>query len=292
MPEIKYQKPRPIKEDRASAGALAIPATGYVLNQLIGSAALPTLSGTSLAATLPIAGVLAGPTYGLYQTLTGQHTQGTQLTPEQVMSKAYVNDATFVARPRFLDLEESTDSENAATEENATEANEANEANNTNASSQNQEPEGKKSWRQKLADRIAGKPKPKDPKNSTNSEEQTSFNKALKVAKKVLIETKGNNFGPNYQWRNAARIPLYYKLGPYAIGYGLETIPEGLKSMGKSFEEGRQAGSKQKSNPDTVQTVKQVQTEPVIQYTAPKPITRYTQQQIDSINSIYDNYLD
>lgn len=289
MPEIKYQKPRPIKEDRANAGALAIPATGYVLNQLIGSTALPTLSGTSLAATLPIAGVLAGPTYGLYQTLTGQHTQGTQLTPEQVMSKAYVNDATFVARPRFLDLEESTDSENAATEEGTAEGD---EAANTDTSSQNTEPEGKKSLRQKLADKIAGKPKPKDPKKPKEPEEQTSFNKALKIAKKVLIETKGNNFGPNYQWRNAARIPLYYKLGPYAIGYGIETIPEGLKSMGKSFEEGRQAGSKQKSNPDTVQTVKQVQTEPVIQYAAPKPVTRYTQQQIDSINREYDNYLD
>lgn len=292
MPGIKYQKPRPIKENRANAGAIALPAAGYVLNQLIGSTALPALSGASLAATLPVAGVLAGPTYGLYQTLTGQHTQGTQLTPEQVMSKSYVNDATFVARPRFLDLEEekSADTENTTTEENTTEENKTTSA---DTSSQNSEPKGKKSLRQKLADRIAGKPKPKKP---TDPEEQTSFNKALKVARKVLIETKGNNFGPNYQWRNAARIPLYYKFGPYAIGYGSEIIPEGFYHIGESFEEGRQAGRKSNIDKDTTQVTKQKpkQNEPdsILQYTPPTPITRYTQQQIDSINNLYDNYID
>lgn len=197
-------------------------------------------------------------------------------------------------KSRLLDRAEAeaeTESESPSSEESsATEESSA-------ETPQSPEPEGKKPWRQRLADKIAGKSKPKDPKKPTESKEQTSFDKALSTVKKVLIETKNNNFSSGYQWRNTLiRLPLYYKFGPYAIGYGSEVIPEGFYHIGESFEEGRQAGRKSNMDKDTTQVTKQKpkqnKSDSTLQYTPPTPVTRYTQQQIDSINNLYDNYID
>lgn len=60
---------------------MALPVAGYGIAQLLeglGSMSLPSISLPSISApaaamAAPVALTLAGPTYGLYETITGQH---------------------------------------------------------------------------------------------------------------------------------------------------------------------------------------------------------------------------
>lgn len=94
------------KTSQANAGVLALPAAGYGIAQLLeglGSMSLPSISLPSISApaaamAAPVALTLAGPAYGLYETITGQHHQ-VNITPQERQAMTYAPDATRVSRP-------------------------------------------------------------------------------------------------------------------------------------------------------------------------------------------------
>ena len=55
---------------------MALPVAGYGIAQLLeglGSISLPSISAPAAAMAAPVALTLAGPAYGLYEIITGQH---------------------------------------------------------------------------------------------------------------------------------------------------------------------------------------------------------------------------
>lgn len=94
------------KTSQANASVLALPAAGYGIAQLLeglGSMSLPSISLPSISApaaamAAPVALTLAGPAYGLYEIITGQHHQA-NITPQERQAMTYAPDATRVSRP-------------------------------------------------------------------------------------------------------------------------------------------------------------------------------------------------
>ena len=94
------------KTSQANVGVMALPVAGYGIAQLLeglGSISLPSISLPSISApaaamAAPVALTLAGPAYGLYETITGQHHQ-VNITPQERQAMTYAPDATRVSRP-------------------------------------------------------------------------------------------------------------------------------------------------------------------------------------------------
>lgn len=94
------------KTSQANVGVMALPVAGYGIAQLLeglGSMSLPSISLPSISApaaamAAPVALTLAGPAYGLYETITGQHHQ-VNITPQERQAMTYAPDATRVSRP-------------------------------------------------------------------------------------------------------------------------------------------------------------------------------------------------
>lgn len=89
------------KTSQANVGVMALPVAGYGIAQLLeglGSVSLPSISAPAAAMAAPVALTLAGPAYGLYETITGQHHQG-NITPQERQAMTYASDATRVSRP-------------------------------------------------------------------------------------------------------------------------------------------------------------------------------------------------
>lgn len=89
------------KTSQANVGVMALPVAGYGIAQLLeglGSISLPSISASAAAMAAPVALTLAGPAYGLYETITGQYHQ-TNITPQERQAMTYAPDATRVSRP-------------------------------------------------------------------------------------------------------------------------------------------------------------------------------------------------
>lgn len=104
------------KPNQANLGVMALPAAGYGAAQLLeglGSVSLPSISipsASTLTMAAPVAVTLAGPTYGMYERLTGKHHQ-VQVTPQERQARVYAPDATRVSRPIVLDFPRQVKSE-------------------------------------------------------------------------------------------------------------------------------------------------------------------------------------
>lgn len=94
------------KTSQANVGVMALPVAGYGIAQLLEglgsmsppSISLPSISAPAAAMAAPVALTLAGPAYGLYETITGQHHQA-NITPQERQAMTYAPDATRVSRP-------------------------------------------------------------------------------------------------------------------------------------------------------------------------------------------------
>lgn len=99
------------KTSQANVGVMALPVAGYGIAQLLeglGSMTLPSISLPSISAPVaamaaPVALTLAGPAYGLYQTITGQH-HSENITPQERQAMTYAPDATRVSRPIVVSI--------------------------------------------------------------------------------------------------------------------------------------------------------------------------------------------
>lgn len=137
------------------------------------------------------------------------------------------------------------------------------EASTQNAGSSTEAPQtpndnneqNKRGWRDRVADRVSNAIRGK--KKSTSPQTPQNPNSPGRVVKKVLWETKGNNFGPSYQWRNwGLRGPLYVgtlrtvgdgSIGKGAgrvVGYGLDQFG----GFGAGFLEGINRNDSTKTN--------------------------------------------
>lgn len=115
--------------------------------------------------------------------------------------------------------------------------------------------------------------------------------------RRVLWETKNNNFGKSYKWRNAARVPIYMTGTPFIIGSATEGLPQYFKYVGTAFEKGRQAAG---YKPDSTSNTSAVQDSSLViqdstnnnsqDTIAPvlrnnnDPVTTSSKAQLDSIN--------
>ena len=240
------------KTNQASVGVMALPAAA-ALGSGAGALSLPAISAPSLAAALPVA-LVAGPIavevynkrHGIYPRI--------ELTPEQQQSTVYSPDATRVSRPivvsrrapvemerpigemyinptltRSRAISMATDTATVAPRDTAT-VTPRDTVTPQNPPNPTNEPQNKRGWRDKLADKIADKIRGKKSADNPPSNPETKSNGPGRFVRRVIVETKGNNFGPSYQWRNwGLRAPLY--LGT------LRTIGDGSisRGVGKTF---------------------------------------------------------
>ena len=71
--------------------------------------------------------------------------------------------------------------------------------------------------------------------------------------KRVLWETKNNNFGNSYKWRNAVRVPGYLSGFPYIAGGFVGATPRYFEYAGQAFAKGYKAGIEGVNQPDTTE---------------------------------------
>lgn len=108
--------------------------------------------------------------------------------------------------------------------------------------------------------------------------------------RRVLWETKNNNFGKYYKWRNAARVPIYMTGTPFIIGSATEGLPQYFKYAGKAFEEGRQAAGYKPDSTSNASVVQDSTNNNSQDTIAPvyrnnnDPVTTSSKAQLDSIN--------
>lgn len=117
--------------------------------------------------------------------------------------------------------------------------------------------------------------------------------------KRVLWETKNNNFGNSYKWRNAVRVPGYLSGFPYIAGGFVGATPKYLEYAGQAFAKGYKAGMGGDNQPDTIgranpqvilqsnEKVNPVQSDTVVPVPRTGPVTTSTQEELDSINKAW-----
>lgn len=119
--------------------------------------------------------------------------------------------------------------------------------------------------------------------------------------KRVLWETKNNNFGNSYKWRNAVRVPGYLSGFPYIAGGFIGTTPRYFEYAGQAFAKGYKAGIGSDNQPDTTENatsravlqsqekVNPVQSDTVVPASrnGVGPVTTSTQEELDSINKAW-----
>lgn len=119
--------------------------------------------------------------------------------------------------------------------------------------------------------------------------------------KRVLWETKNNNFGNSYKWRNAVRVPGYLSGFPYIAGGFVGATPKYLEYAGQAFAKGYKAGMGGDNQPDTIgranpqvilqsnEKVNPVQSDTVVPVPRNEigPVTTSTQEELDSINKAW-----
>lgn len=119
--------------------------------------------------------------------------------------------------------------------------------------------------------------------------------------KRVLWETKNNNFGNSYKWRNAGRVPIFLSGFPYIAGGFIGATPRYFEYAGQAFAKGYKAGIEGVNQPDTTENAaskatlqSQEEANPVQSDTiVPIPrrnvgqTTTSTPNQLDSINNAW-----
>lgn len=119
--------------------------------------------------------------------------------------------------------------------------------------------------------------------------------------KRVLWETKNNNFGNSYKWRNAVRVPGYLSSSPYILGGLTGSIPRYFEYAGQKFAKGYKAGMGGDNQPDTIgranpqvilqsnEKVNPIQSDTVVPASrnGVGPVTTSTQEELDSINKAW-----
>ena len=274
------------KTNQASVGVMALPAAaalGSGANALsLPSISLPSISAAGAVMAAPVALTVAAPTYGLYETITGQHHQ-TNITPQEKQAITYAPDATRVNRPivvsrrapiemerpigemyinptltlsRAISMatEEANDTATVTPRDTAT-VTPQNPPNPTN----DNEPQNKRGWRDRLADKVADKIRGKKSTDNPPSTPETKHNGPGRFVRRVIVETKGNNFGPSYQWRNwGLRAPLYLgtlrTVGDGSISRGVGKTIGGVLNQFGEFTTGFNEGYNQTAKRDSSST--------------------------------------
>ena len=135
--------------------------------------------------------------------------------------------------------------------------------------------------------------------SSTSASQQAAETPGLGFwgnTKRVLWETKNNNFGNSYKWRNAVRVPVFLSGFPYIAGGFVGATPKYLEYAGQAFAKGYKAGIGSDNQPDTTENatsravlqsqekVNPVQSDTVVPIHRTGPVTTSTQEELDSIN--------
>lgn len=119
--------------------------------------------------------------------------------------------------------------------------------------------------------------------------------------KRVLWETKNNNFGNSYKWRNAGRVPIFLSGFPYIAGGFIGATPRYFEYAGQAFAKGYKAGIGGVNQPDTTENAASkatlqsqeeanpVQSDTVIPVSrnGVGSVTTSTQEELDSINKAW-----
>lgn len=282
------------RTNQASVGVMALPATAALLEGA-GALSLPTISGSAMAMAAPVALTLAAPALGLYDAITGKHYQAS-ITPQERQTIMYAPDATRVNRPIVVSRRAPVEMERPIGEmyinptlTRSRAISMASEAANDTATvtpaprdtisppspapqnppnpTNDNEPQNKRGWRDKLADKVANKIRGKRSTDNPPSTPETKPDGPGRFVRRVIIETKGNNFGPSYQWRNwGLRAPLYLgtlrTTGDGSIGKGVgRTIGNVFNQYGEfttGFKEGyNQTASTKRDSSSTPQVSNQ-----------------------------------
>lgn len=140
--------------------------------------------------------------------------------------------------------------------------------------------------------------------SSTSASQQAAETPGLGFwgnTKRVLWETKNNNFGNSYKWRNAGRVPIFLSGFPYIAGGFIGATPRYFEYAGQAFAKGYKAGIGDVNQPDTTENAtskatlqSQEEANPVQQSgdtIVPTPrqnaIQIVTPNQLDSINKAW-----
>ena len=140
--------------------------------------------------------------------------------------------------------------------------------------------------------------------SSTSASQQAAETPGLGFwgnTKRVLWETKNNNFGNSYKWRNAGRVPIFLSGFPYIAGGFVGATPRYFEYAGQAFAKGYKAGIEGVNQPDTTENAaskatlqSQEEANPVQSDTVilvPRngvgPVTTSTQEELDSINKAW-----
>ena len=92
--------------------------------------------------------------------------------------------------------------------------------------------------------------------SSTSASQQAAETPGLGFwgnTKRVLWETKNNNFGNSYKWRNAGRVPIFLSGFPYIAGGFIGATPRYFEYAGQAFAKGYKAGIGGVNQPDTTE---------------------------------------
>ena len=183
------------------------------------------------------------------------------LNPKAVATTAAIGAAASQVsnRPRVIPISRSVSmaSEAPTDTDSSTEANTQSTDSSTEApqTPNDNNEQNKRGWRDRVADKVSNAIRGK--KKSTNPQTPQNSNSPGRVVRRVLWETKGNNFGSSYQWRNwAFRSPLYLgtlrTVGDGSIGKGAgKVVGYGLDQFGKfgaGFLEGINRSDSTKTN--------------------------------------------
>lgn len=118
--------------------------------------------------------------------------------------------------------------------------------------------------------------------------------------KRVLWETKNNNFGNSYKWRNAGRVPIFLSGFPYIAGGFIGATPKYFEYAGQAFAKGYKAGIGGVNQPDTTKNAASKDTLQSQQVSNPnypeqtdtveagtRAYRYYTDQELDSMNRAF-----
>ena len=243
------------KQNKANVGVLAIPAAGIGAAELLGGLdiTVPTISGTTAATALGPSLVLSGPAYAMYSGITGKLTHPSNLSETDRQAMVYAPDATRVKVPipiRLIEEEATseepqsdTKSEGQASEEPASKSEAASEPTQPAPNPQDSNP--KKGFRDRLADKVAdkirGKKSTKTTENTT-PQQNTRDGGFWKGVGRTLWETKDNNFGNKWRWRNAARA-INSPFLPWEAGVAVSFVPKVGDYISTYYNAGRGIGS-------------------------------------------------
>lgn len=251
----KQNKKQNKKWNKANAGVLAIPVAGIGAAELLSGlgVSLPAISGSTVATALGPALMLGSIASTIYSGATGKLTHPSNLSETDRQAMVYAPDATRVKVPipiRLIEEEATseepqsdTKSEGQASEEPASKSEAASEPTQPAPNPQDSNP--KKGFRDRLADKIAdkirGKKSTKTTENTT-PQQNTRDGGFWKGVGRTLWETKDNNFGNKWRYRNGVRV-VNSPFLPWEAGVAVSFVPKVGDYISTYYNAGRGIGS-------------------------------------------------